>query len=89
MPAIVVMILLAVNFPVYVLIGRLIFGSVDEFGEAFGYLLQSEFWTWAKGEGPQYEWAQLRFSVFFGVSGLILFGEYKLVMFVIEKMTAT
>jgi hypothetical protein len=87
MPAIVVMILLAVNFPVYVLIGRLIFGSVDEFGEAFGYLFQSEFWTWAKGEGPQYEWAQLRLSVFFAASGLLLFGEYKLVMFVIEKMT--
>jgi len=89
MPAIVVMILLAVNFPVYVLIGRLIFGSVDEFGEAFGYLFLSEFWTWAKGEGPQYEWAQLRLSVFFEASGLLLFGEYKLVMFVIEKMTGT
>jgi hypothetical protein len=87
MPAIVVMILLVLNFPVYVGIGWLVFGSIDECGDALGYLFRSEFWTWAQGEGVQYEWAQFRFAAFFAGSGLIIFGEYKLVMFVIEKMT--
>lgn len=89
MPAIIVIILLVVNFPVYVAIGWLVFGSVDEFGDAFGYLFSSEFWTWVQGEGPQYEWAQLRFAVFFAGSGLVILGEYKLVMLVIEKLTGT
>jgi hypothetical protein len=87
MRAIVIMVLLMVNFPAYVAIGWLVFGSLDEFGNAFEYSWRGEFWSWWDGQGPGYEWARVRFGVFCGASVLLVAGEYKLVMFVIEKLT--
>ena len=62
------MILLAVNFPAYVAIGCLVFGSLDAFSNALGYLFDWEIGSWWRGEGPAYEWAHFRLSVFFAAS---------------------
>jgi hypothetical protein len=81
MPVIVALILLGANFPVYVLVGWLLFGSTDAFGDAIDRWKKWDWETIRDGDFVEARWAELRLGILFVVSIAIVYGEYKLVMY--------
>ena len=89
MPVIIVLVLLGLNFPAYVAMGWLLFGSTEAFGEAMERAWKWEVRSLLDGDYLECKWARLRMGVFFVACAALIFGEYKLVMLVIDKIVGS
>lgn len=80
MPVIVGLVLLGASFPVYCVVGRLLFGGTDGFAEAIDRWKQ---WDWEVVDGDYVGkmWAEARLTLMLFICIALLFAEYKLVMY--------
>ena len=54
------LLLVAVNIPVYVWVGRMIFGSWRAFAGALRYAVSPDEWTWLRGQAGGGAWDWIR-----------------------------
>lgn len=69
-------VLIAVNTPVYGLIGWLIFDDFAGFFEALRYWITPDAWSWLKGELFEDLWAEMKMLVFLVACVAIVAGEH-------------
>lgn len=72
-------ILIAVNLPVYIVLGRLFFGSWSGFLRVLRFWLTPNIISWFRGEYWQDVAAELLFGVYLLCCAGVVFGEYWLI----------
>ena len=73
-------ILVAVNSPLYFLIGKILFRSWDGFGEALYFLIKPDMLSWFSGEGWDDMWNELKLFFFVIVCALLTYSEWHFLM---------
>lgn len=71
--------LLAVNAPLFVLFGRLLFGNVQEFLDAVVFWFKPDPWSLFDGEYWEDIWAEMKLGAFVAACSLAIGAEYQLV----------
>lgn len=61
---ILLVILLIVNIPIFLMLGKFFFGGWDEFGEAVCYWFKPDIWSLFQGEHWDDMWAELKLGLF-------------------------
>lgn len=69
-----------VNIPIYFLLGWVVFGDWETFGECIRYALTPDIISWFRGEGLEDFWAEMRLFFWVGACALVVWGESHLVM---------
>ena len=69
-------ILLVVNAPVYLLLGKWLFGGWDDFGEAIVFWIKPDFFSAIDGELGADWWAEIKLGIFIAACGGLIYGEY-------------
>lgn len=71
------MALTVVNVPVYLFLGRALFGCWQGFLDAILFWFKPRFWSYLQGNWTEHVWAELKLALFFllciGLIGLQLF----------------
>ena len=76
----VVAILAVANFPIYLILGRLLFKDMDGFVEAVVFWFKPDFLSMFQGEFFEDFWAELKLGFFFACCGGLIYFEYPLVL---------
>jgi hypothetical protein len=71
--------LVVINAPVYVLIGKIVFGTWEDFWEAVRFWFTPDLFSAFMGEFWEDVWAELKLFVFLAVCAGCVYGEYALV----------
>ena len=72
-------VLIAVNLPVYVVLGRLFFGSWGDFLRVLRFWFTPNIISWFRGEYWEDRAAELLFGVYLLCCAVVVFGEYRLI----------
>lgn len=71
-------VLIVVNIPVYLLLGKMIFGDWEGFGEAIGYVLTPDIISLFNGERAEDFFATMKFFFFVALCIGCVYGEMHL-----------
>jgi hypothetical protein len=71
--------LVVINAPVYVLIGKIVFGTWEDFWEAIRFWFTPDLFSAFMGEFWEDAWAELKLFLFFAACAGCVYGEYSLV----------
>ena len=70
-------VILAVNLPVFYLVWRGAFGDLDELGECIRYALTPDIFSAFRGEWGRDQWKSLKLVLWIAVCAAIIVGEFK------------
>ena len=68
-----------VNIPLYLFLGKLIFNSWSEFGDAIGFWFKPDMWSAIDGEYWDDVVAEFKLGIFFAICAGAVFGEHFLI----------
>ncbi len=71
--------LIVINAPVYFLVGKVVFGTWEDFWEAVRFWFTPDLFSALMGEFWEDAWAELKLLFFLAVCGGCVWGEYVLV----------
>jgi hypothetical protein len=74
-----VLVLVAANIPVYIGLGRVIFGSWEEFGEAIKFWLTPDIVSILQGKFVEDVWSELKLLYFVVLCAIVVFVEYTII----------
>ncbi len=69
-------ILILINIPVYLMLGKLIFDGWDDFFEAVVYFIKPDWWSISDGEWLEDKWATLKLTGFAFLCSTVVYGEH-------------
>lgn len=72
-------ILVLINIPVYIGVGRALFDDLEDFFECIRYSLMPDMISWLSGDLTKDWHAEMKLTAFVVVSGLVVFGEHWLI----------
>lgn len=79
MEAWMVLVLIAANIPVYIGLGRVIFGTWGEFGEAIKFWLTPDIVSILQGKFVEDAWSELKLLYFIVLCAIVVFVEYQVI----------
>lgn len=80
---IIVIVLLALNIPVFKGVFGMMFSSMEDFNESLRYVFTPDIFSLFRGEYMKDYFGELKVSFFVGICALIVFLEYLFVQFII------
>lgn len=87
MGALIIIILILINIPIYKIIFNTIFRSMDDFTESMRYVFTPDLFSLFRGEYTKDYFGELKISAFLGLSGLTVFLEYSFIQMIIRNFT--
>ncbi len=72
-------ILIVVNIPLYLGVGKVIFGGWEEFLEALKFWIKPDWLSWFQGEGWEDWVAEMKLAILVILCGVAVWGEYALI----------
>lgn len=69
---------LVLNAPIFLLIGRMVFGTWEAFWDSFGWVLKPNWLSWWEGNLHRDRAATFMMTIFIVLCGLVVWGEYAL-----------
>ena len=76
---VIIIVLVLVNIPLYLLIGKVFFGGWEDFWDAVKFWLTPDLFSLFKGEYWEDCWAEMKLGFFIIACGGCVFGEYMLI----------
>ncbi len=72
-------ILVIVNIPLYIFLGKMIFTDLQGFVDAIWYWFKPDIWSWISGDGWEDMVAEFKLGFFVVCCGGAVFGEFYLI----------
>lgn len=72
--------LIVINIPVFLIVGRVFFDSWEGFFKALWFCAKPDFMSLFDGTYWEDHWNELKFSLFLIVCGIIVYGEYYVIV---------
>jgi hypothetical protein len=76
MEAWMVLVLIGANIPVYIGIGRVVFGSWENFGECLRFWFTPDIFSMLRGEFTEDAWAEFKLLYFVAVCAVVVWVQY-------------
>ena len=76
---IILIVLSVVNIPLYLVIGKVMFGGWAEFWDAIKFWFTPDVLSMLKGEYADDFWAEMKIGLFIVLCGVCVFGEFTLI----------
>lgn len=72
-------VLIVVNIPLYLLLGKILFSSIEDFWEAVTFWFTPDLFSAIQGQWGDDMWAELKLGLFVGLCIACVYGEFALV----------
>ena len=84
----IILIVVLLNIPLYILIGKLLFGSWGDFWDAIVFWIKPDLWSLLDGEYWDDTWAEIKLGFFVILCGACIYGELWLIVLLFGESSA-